>query len=477
MKKLLLSTSILMVLAACSDGGTNDDSEVEDVEEVSSEEVEVDEAETEEETEDVAEDVEEEATEETESEEKSDEDTDEETETESEDTHEETSDEESDEDTAVDDESGEEEEVDYLADRAPSNETFMSFEETVTEGPATPKSIVSNGEGLLIANNMLYQHSVTLYDSETNELVKSLSDAVDLHSYGFTEYPEDTLINGSPVEAVWTSDGDYAYVSNYLVADYGGYADDACTSGSAITPGFVYRLNAETLEWDDVIQAGRVPKYVALTSDDSTLLVSNWCDHDMSIIDVESGETLHRVPLNINPRGIVILPDDKTAYVTAQWAHELYRVDIENGTSEKVMDTGIMPRHLVISPEGDIIYLTLSRDNMILKMDAETAEVLDSTYTGLEPRTTDISPDGTALYVVNYDEATVSKFDANTLEEIQREPVGYSPIGVTYDEKTGKVWVANYGGTFTVFNDLNDEMVVEEESFEGEQAEESSSFE
>ena len=373
--------------------------------------------------------------------------------------------------------------MDYLADRAPSNETFMSFEETVTEGPATPKSIVSNGEGLLIANNMLYQHSVTLYDSETNELVKSLSDAVDLHSYGFTEYPEDTLINGSPVEAVWTSDGDYAYVSNYLVADYGGYADDACTSGSAITPGFIYRLNAETLEWDDVIQAGRIPKYVALTSDDSTLLVSNWCDHDMSIIDVESGETLHRVPLNTNPRGIVILPDDKTAYVTAQWAHELYRVDIENGTSEKVMDTGIMPRHLVISPEGDIIYLTLSRENMILKMDAETAEVIDSTYTGLEPRTTDISPDGTALYVVNYDEATVSKFDANTLEEIQREPVGYSPIGVTYDEKTGKVWVANYGGTFTVFNDLNDELPIDEvavegeETFEGEQTEESSDVE
>lgn len=360
-----------------------------------------------------------------------------------------------------------EEETDYLEGRAPSNETRMTFEEIVTDGPSTPKSIISNGEGLLIANNMLYQHSVTIYDSETNELVKSLSDAVDLHSYGFTDYPADTLINGSPVEAVWTSDGDYAYVSNYLVAEYGGYADDACASGQTITPGFIYRFNAETLDWDQVIQGGRIPKYVALTSDDSTLLVSNWCDHDLSIIDVETGETIHRVPININPRGIVILPDDKTAYVTAQWAHELYRVDIENGTSEKVMDTGTMPRHLVLSPEGDIMYLTISRENTILKMDAETAEILDRTTTGLEPRTTDISPDGTALYVVNYDEATVSKFDAITLEEIQREPVHDSPIGVTYDAKTGKVWVANYGGSFHVFNDLaDDDAANDDESLE-----------
>ena len=43
MKKLLLSISLLMLLAACSDADTNDDSEVEDVEEVSSEEVEADE--------------------------------------------------------------------------------------------------------------------------------------------------------------------------------------------------------------------------------------------------------------------------------------------------------------------------------------------------------------------------------------------------------------------------------------------------
>lgn len=359
--------------------------------------------------------------------------------------------------------------IDDFPDRMPSNETRMTFLETVTEGPSTPKSIMSNKRGLLIANNMMYTQSVTLYDSETHDLELSLSDAVNLHEYGFTEYP-DQLVNGSPVEAVWTDDGQYAYVSNYAVMDFGAYADDACTNGTAINPAFIYRFSVEEMDWDQVIQAGRVPKYVAITPDQTKLLVSNWCDHDISVIDLETGDTLHRVPININPRGIVILPDNKTAYVTAQWAHELYRVDIENGTSEKVMDIGIMPRHLVLSPEGDVMYLTVSRENWLVKIDTETAEIIDSTYTGLEPRTMDISPDGTALYIVNYDEATVSKYDADTLEELQREPVGYSPIGVTYDLLTGKVWVANYGGSFTVFDDLGAEADDAGEGVEAEDA-------
>ena len=37
-----------------------------------------------------------------------------------------------------------------------------------------------------------------------------------------------------------------------------------------------------------------------------------------------------------------------------------------------------------------------------------------------------------------------------TLEEVE---TGYHPIGITYDDATGRVWVANYGGTISIWDD------------------------
>ena len=65
----------------------------------------------------------------------------------------------------------------------------------------------------------------------------------------------------------------------------------------------------------------------------------------------------------------------------------------------------------------------------------------------------DISGDGTALYVVNYYSNTMSKVDTETMEEIQEVPSGHHPIGITYDDATHTVWMANYVGSIQVFDD------------------------
>ena len=67
----------------------------------------------------------------------------------------------------------------------------------------------------------------------------------------------------------------------------------------------------------------------------------------------------------------------------------------------------------------------------------------------------DISTDGTALYVVNYYASTLTKIDADTLEIIDTAPAGVHAVGVTYDEPSGEVWVANYGGTIDIYDDTD----------------------
>lgn len=332
-----------------------------------------------------------------------------------------------------------------------SNTTELTGEVTLTEPVISPKSIVASGHGLAIANNMMYQNTVTIYDTESQELVQELSDTISPEEFGVEGYPDQVV--GAPVEAVWTEDGDYAYVSQYRLADMGASAEDLCQAGDAIAPSAVYRYSVEEQDWDQFIEVGRVPKYVELTPDGERLLVSNWCDHDLSVVDVESAEEIMRIPLNSQPRGIVVMDDNRTAYVTAMFAHEVYRVDLETGDSEVVLNTGQRPRHLVRDAAGENIYITVAGADQLLRLDPETDEVTDTVTTGAEPRTMAISADGTALYVVNYDENTLSKFDAETLEEIQRINTDSLPIGVTYDAQTATVWVANYSGTLNVFDD------------------------
>ncbi len=332
-----------------------------------------------------------------------------------------------------------------------ANSTTMTPETTISEPVISPKSIVSSGHGLAIANNMLYQNTVTIYDTESQELVQELDDTISPEEFGVEGYPE--TVTGAPVEAVWTEDGRYAYVSQYRLAELGADAFDDCRNGDAVAPSAVYRYNAELQDWDQFIEVGRVPKFVTLTPDESQLLVTNWCDFDLSVIDTETGEEEMRVPLSAQPRGIAAMPDNETVCVTAMYANELWEVDLESGEGEVIYSEAEFPRHLVLSPESDVLYVTFAWSDLLVAFDTETNEVIDSVSTGREPRTMDISADGTALYVVNYHENTVSKFDAETLEEIDRQATDPLPIGVTYDQPSGSVWVASYAGNLNIYND------------------------
>ncbi|WP_232820416.1 YncE family protein [Brachybacterium sp. YJGR34] len=334
----------------------------------------------------------------------------------------------------------------------PSNTTRLAHQERIT-GDITPKSVVASSDGAVIANNMMYSHSSTLYDAESLELTATVSDTVDLAEFGYPDRAGETT--GAPVEAVFSPDGAYAYVSQYSLKGpgEGAKATDDCANGERIGRSAVYRLDVAAGEWDQVIEVGRIPKFISLSPDGSIALVSNWCDSSVSVVDLAAGEEISEIPVDSAPRGSVILPDNRTAYVTAMYADELYRVDLTTGESELVLETGRKPRHLVLSPDASRMYLTVSGDDRLLELDTATGEVLREAPTGREPRTMAISSDGTALYIVNYYANTLSKVDTETLEEIQTVEVGQNPIGVTYEPTQGRVWVANYSGSLDVFDD------------------------
>jgi len=321
-------------------------------------------------------------------------------------------------------------------------------------GHISPKSVDASDTGFVFAQNMMYTHTVTVYSS-TGDLVRTIPDTVDMSLFGYPGHPG--ITHGAPVEAAFTPDSRYVYVSNYSMygVGFGPEGNDSCTPYSAQAAGdtnsYVYRINTTTLKIDQVIEVGLVPKFLAVTPNGKYLLVSNWCSYTLSIVDIATGKQVAVLPMGPYPRGIAISPNSQIAYVAIMGSDIIQKVDLANLTLDGSFYVGPDPRHVVIDPTGRYLYVSLNTPGEVVKVDTATQQVIATRQTGEDCRSLAISTDGTALYVVNYLSDTVTMLRASDLAVLQTVSTGVYPVGITYDAITGDVWVAVYSGQILVF--------------------------
>ncbi len=320
-------------------------------------------------------------------------------------------------------------------------------------GHLDPKSVVASGTGLFFAQNMMYLHTINVYDRDY-KLLKTIPDKVRLADYGYPQYPGS--YKGAPVEAAFTPDGASAYISNYSMygaAPFDREGADVCKPADHYPNSFVYRVNTTTLSIDQVIEVGAVPKYVAVTPDGKHVLVSNWCSYTESVIDAATGKEIKQIPVGAYPRGIAVDPTGSSAYIAVMGSTRIAVLDLRTFELSWIEHVGSAPRHLVISPDGHWLYATINGDGVVDKIDLKTRAVVSRVTTGRAPRSMAISPDGGYLYVVNYMSNTMTKLRARDMRIVQTVETKKDPIGITYDAATHHVWVACYSGALMVFSD------------------------
>ena len=333
----------------------------------------------------------------------------------------------------------------------PSDRSQLTLRAVLT-GPISPKSVASSGTGLVLAQNMMYRHTITVYDARRLKLVKTISDAVRLSRLGYPEFPG--VDHGAPVEAAFSPDGRYGYVSNYSMygSGFGPEGSDSCTPSSGYDRSFLYRVDMRRLVVDHVYRVGEVPKVVAVTPDGRYVLVSNWCSWDLSVVSTWSGREVRRIPIGPYPRGIAVTPDGRAAYVAVMGGTDLIRIDLRRWTRTQV-PVGSGPRAVVFGRFGRHLYVSLNAEGRVAKVDTWRSDVVAKASTGSAPRSLAIAPDGKALYVVNYESGTVSKVRASDMSRLQTIEACFHPIGITYDRATQRVWVACYTGSIRVYDD------------------------
>jgi YVTN family beta-propeller protein len=330
-----------------------------------------------------------------------------------------------------------------------SQDTRMKLVKTLS-GDLAPKSVLSSGTGLVSAHNMMYKHTVTLFDSQTMELITTVKDSVDLKAFGFSKYSGN--YRGAPVEGAFSPDGKYLYFTNYAMYGRGFNKEgtDKCSPSSGFDTSFLSRINLSTYTIDAVYPVGSVPKVVQVTPDNKYILVSNWCSYTLSVISVAEQKVVKSIKIGRYPRGIVVTKDSAFAFVAEMGGNRLHRIDLAT-FEQTFIPIGSNPRALVLSPDNKVLYATMNLSGQIAAWDLVANKSLGKAKIGQAARSLDISSDGTALFATNYKSGTVSKVRTSDLKVLQTIKVCSEPIGISYDAPTARTWVACYGGSVKVF--------------------------
>ena len=318
-------------------------------------------------------------------------------------------------------------------------------------GNISPKSVLSSGTGLVSAHNMMYRHSVTIYDTEKNALVATVPDTVRLSDFGYKKYSGS--YKGAPVEGAFSPDGKYLYFTNYAMYGKGFTKEghDTCSPASGYDTSFLSRVNLKSYTIDAVYPVGSVPKVVQVTPDNRYILVSNWCSYTVTVISVETGKTVENIKIGRYPRGIAITKDSVYAYVAEMGGSGVHRIDLRD-FSKTFIPVGSNPRALVLSPDEKTLYVTLNISGKVAAWSLEKNKMIKTVSTGKAARSLDISDDGSALFVVNFGSGTMSKVRASDMKLIQTVKVCNEPIGITFDVPSQNTWVACYGGSIKVLS-------------------------
>lgn len=318
-------------------------------------------------------------------------------------------------------------------------------------GSIAPKSVRSSADGVVSAHNMMYRHSVTVYDANTFELMHTISDSVSLKDFGYSK--SSGTYKGAPVEGTFSPDGKYLYVSNYAMygKGYNKEGTDTCSPSDGYDKSFVYRINRSNYKIDAVYPVGSVPKVVEVTPDNKYVLVANWCSYTVSVISVEKNKVVKTVKIGRYPRGIAINNDSTKAYIAEMGGSRVHVIDLQDFTTTFI-PIGSNPRAIVLSPDNSTMYVTMNLSGKVASWDLINNKAGKSVKTGNAARSLAINTDGSQLYVVNYKSDTMSRVRTSDMKVTQNIKVCNEPIGITYDRPTGNTWIACYGGQIKIYS-------------------------
>jgi YVTN family beta-propeller protein len=146
-----------------------------------------------------------------------------------------------------------------------------------------------------------------------------------------------------------------------------------------------------------------VSEGVRLAPDGKHFYVTGETDHDVTVIDAETGEVKAKVSVGQRPRDVVFLSDGSRAYVSSELGGTVSAIDT---ASYEVLATitlgeGAKPMGLAVSPDDRLLYVATGRGRKVFQVEVATERVLGSVEVGDRPWGIALSSDAKHLYTAN----------------------------------------------------------------------------
>ena len=337
----------------------------------------------------------------------------------------------------------------------------------ITSGFGTKSVVFNSAMSKLYAMN-LEGMSVYEIDQKTKKIIRSFN-FKPTPGQGW-DYDKNLPINSfeeKPVEAFITNSDSVIWVSLHNAEGIVPIFLNQGVGNSHIklnnTDKLIYIKDSDNKIYDSIyvplIKTGKTPKVIAGTSDNKTLLVSNWHSYDISVLQMDIqkypfAKVIATIPVSSIPRGMVINEKTKKTYVAIMGGASMAEIDNENWKYIKDIQVAANPRHLVQDDSGRI-FISYNKISQIACIDPNTGKSLFSKNTSEQPRSIAISKNKKFLFVTCYkgNKIDVYKIKNEGFELVNELDCAGSPVGVDVFEDNNKleVWVCSYEGVITTY--------------------------
>ena len=187
--------------------------------------------------------------------------------------------------------------------------------------------------------------------------------------------------------------------------------------------------------------------------------VANAASDTLSVIDVNTNQTLATIAVGDTPTYVVATPDGEHVYVTNRDSNSVSIVATASNRVTHTITVGSKPQGVAVSADGSRLYVSNSGSNSVSVIDTATHKVVATYSTGASPNGLAVTPDG-KLYVANRDNNTVSVLNAaNGTVAAAPITVGSLPTGVAVNPAGTRVYVGNSSGTVSVISTASNTVI------------------
>lgn len=191
---------------------------------------------------------------------------------------------------------------------------------------------------------------------------------------------------------------------------------------------------------------------------DDTLIVSNFIDDSISIIDLIREKEVQKIKLcsgkqcssstQFGPHHFALDASSKFLYVPNNWHNSVSVVDL---TNNKVIDTilvGSGPSQVVLCSKYKYIYVVNTDSNSLSVLNMDNLELIIQIPTGEMPHGMAITSDEERIFIGNYGSGEITEIKTKTNQKLKNHKLECNPWHLRLD-CTGKfLFAVNYSQQF-----------------------------